>query len=122
MMKSFWFNMAVADLDKAEAFYQAIGFQVASHGDIKSLSLPEGGNIVLFDTETFAQRMSFALATEGREVMISLNVSTREEVDQLVARVVAAGGQVTKEATDAHGFYGAAFTDLDGHHFNVIVM
>lgn len=121
-MKSLWFNMAVADLDKAEAFYQAIGFQVASHGDIKALSLPEGGTIVLFDRETFAQRMSVALATEGREVMISLNVSTREEVEQLVARVVAAGGQVTKAATDAHGFYGAAFTDLDGHHFNVIVM
>ncbi|MEI4310484.1 VOC family protein [Streptococcus suis] len=53
--------------------------------------------------------------------MISLNVASREEVDRLIERVEANGGQITDRSTDAHGFYGASFTDLDGHHFNVIV-
>ncbi|WP_421425950.1 VOC family protein [Streptococcus suis] len=53
--------------------------------------------------------------------MISLNVASREEVDRLIERVEATGGQIADRSTDAHGFYGASFTDLDGHHFNVIV-
>ncbi|MFH6626649.1 VOC family protein [Streptococcus suis] len=53
--------------------------------------------------------------------MISLNVASREEVDRLIERVEANGGQIADRSTDAHGFYGASFTDLDGHHFIVIV-
>ncbi|MFM0772363.1 VOC family protein [Streptococcus suis] len=54
--------------------------------------------------------------------MISLNVASREEVDSLIERVESNGGQITGRPTDTYGFYGVSFTDLDGHHFNVIVM
>ncbi|HFI0236772.1 TPA: VOC family protein [Streptococcus suis] len=54
--------------------------------------------------------------------MISLNVATKEEVDSLIERVEANGGQITGRPTDVYGFYSASFTDLDRHHFNVIVM
>lgn len=73
-------------------------------------------------TKTFAQRVPFQLAEKGNEVLISLNVGSREEVDRLIERVEANGGCITGRPTDAYGFYGANFTDLDGHHFNVIVM
>ncbi|MCO8214551.1 hypothetical protein NKE72_10215 [Streptococcus suis] len=53
--------------------------------------------------------------------MISLNVASREEVDRLIERVEVNGGQIADRLTDAYDFYGASFTDLDGHHFNVIV-
>ncbi|MFI3117978.1 hypothetical protein ODU08_08640 [Streptococcus suis] len=53
--------------------------------------------------------------------MISLNVASREEVDRLIERVEANGGPIADRSTDAHGFYGASFTDFDGHHFIVIV-
>ncbi|MGT2743587.1 hypothetical protein [Streptococcus plurextorum] len=42
-MKSFWMNLAVADLEKAGQFYEALGFSVVTFGDIKSATLPEGG-------------------------------------------------------------------------------
>ncbi|MGT2743586.1 VOC family protein [Streptococcus plurextorum] len=73
-------------------------------------------------TDTFAQRVPFQVATSGNEVLISINVASKEEVDRLVERVEANGGQITGRPTDAYGFYGASFTDLDNHHFNVIVM
>lgn len=95
---------------------------MVTFGDIKSATLPEGGNLILMQTDTFAQRVPFQLARSGNEVLISINVGTREEVDSLVERVEANGGQITGRPTDAYGFYGASFTDLDGHHFNVIVM
>ncbi|MCW6660171.1 VOC family protein [Aerococcaceae bacterium NML191292] len=121
-MKSFWINLGVEDIEKAAEFYSKIGFEVATNGDIKSARLPEGGILILFPKEVFKKRVPFNLAKEGNEVLISLNVSTREEVDSLIQKVVAHGGIVTHEPTDAHGFYGASFTDLDNHHFNVIVM
>ncbi|MGQ7571920.1 VOC family protein [Streptococcus suis] len=64
--------------------------------------------------DSFAQRVPFQLATSGNEVLVSLNVATKEEVDRLIDRVEANGGQITGCPTDARGFYGASFTDLDG--------
>lgn len=72
--------------------------------------------------DSFAQRLSFQVVASGNEVLISLNVASREEVDRIIERVEANGGQITGRPTDAPGFYGASFTDLDGHHFNMIVM
>lgn len=71
--------------------------------------------------DSFAQRVPFQVVASGNEVLISLNVASRKEVDRLIDRVEANGGQIADRSTDAHGFYGASFTDLDGHHFNVIV-
>ncbi len=41
-------------------------------------------------------------------------MASRKEVDTLIERVEANGGQITGCPTDARGFYGASFTDLDG--------
>ncbi|HEL1729917.1 TPA: lactoylglutathione lyase [Streptococcus suis] len=98
----------------AGRFYEAIGFAVATFGDIKSATLPEGGNLILMQADSFAQRLSFQVVASGNEVLISLNVASRKEVDTLIERVEANGGQITGCLTDARGFYGASFTDLDG--------
>ncbi len=39
---------------------------------------------------------------------------SREEVDRIIDRVEANGRQITGCPTDARGFYGASFMDLDG--------
>lgn len=91
-------------------------------GDIRSTTLPEGGNLILMQADSFAQRLPFQVVASGKEVLISLNVASREEVDRITERVEANSGQITGCLTDPRGFYGASFTDLDGHHFNVIVM
>ncbi|HFI0418501.1 TPA: VOC family protein [Streptococcus suis] len=85
------------------------------------MTLPEGGNLILMQADSFVQRLPFQVVASGNEVLISLNVASREEVDRLIERVEVNGGQITDRSTDAHGFYGVSFTDLDGHHFNVIV-
>lgn len=63
-MKSLWMNLAVEDMAKASSFYEALGFTIASYGDIKSVTLPEGGNIILFQKEVFKTRVPFDLATQ----------------------------------------------------------
>ncbi|MFM0788574.1 hypothetical protein P7J41_06400 [Streptococcus suis] len=38
----------------AGRFYEAIGFAVATFGDVKSVTLPEGGNLILMQADSFA--------------------------------------------------------------------
>ncbi len=76
------------------SFYEAIGFAVATFGDIKSATLPEGGNLILMQADSFAQRLPFQVVASGNEVLISLNVVSREEVDRLIDCVEANGGKL----------------------------
>jgi predicted lactoylglutathione lyase len=56
------------------------------------------------------------------EVLLALSAESREKVDEMVEKAVAAGGSVTGETQD-HGFmYGRAFEDLDGHTWEVVWM
>ncbi|MDG4508416.1 lactoylglutathione lyase [Streptococcus suis] len=76
----------------AGRFYEAIGFAVAMFGHIKSATLPEGGNLILMQADSFAQRLPFQVVASDNEVLISLNVASRKEVDRLIDRVEVNGG------------------------------
>lgn len=60
-------------------------------GDIKSATLPEGGNLILMQEDSFAQRVPFQVVASDNEVLISLNMASREEVDRIIERVEANG-------------------------------
>ncbi len=67
-------------------------------------------------------KKEIADSTKTSEVLIALSAESREKVDELVEKAVAAGGSVSGETQD-HGFmYGRAFDDLDGHTFEVAWM
>ncbi|MGT2682011.1 hypothetical protein [Streptococcus porci] len=68
---------------------------------MKSATLLEGGNFILRQTETFAQRVPFQPAEKGNEVLISLHVGSREKVDQLIERVEVNGDRITGRPTVA---------------------
>ena len=56
------------------------------------------------------------------EALLALSCDSREAVDALVARAVAAGGAAPNAAED-HGFmYDHGFEDLDGHMWGVFWM
>jgi predicted lactoylglutathione lyase len=55
-------------------------------------------------------------------VLLCLSAESREKVDELVDKALAAGGTVHSEPQD-HGFmYGRSFDDLDGHTWEVMWM
>ncbi len=56
--------------------------------------MPEGGNLILMQADSFAQRLPFQVVASGNEVLISLNVVSREEVDRLIDCVEANGGKL----------------------------
>jgi predicted lactoylglutathione lyase len=76
-------------------------------------------------TEPFFQTFTkkpVADATRATEVILCLSCDSRAQVDQLVAKAVAAGGTAPNPVQD-HGFmYGHGFQDLDGHLWELAYM
>ena len=61
-------------------------------------------------------------ATKSTEVLICLSCETRQQVDEMVKKAVAAGGSTYKEPQD-HGFmYAHGYQDLDGHIWELIAV
>jgi predicted lactoylglutathione lyase len=128
MPKDFWINLPVADVARARAFFEAIGFGSQGVGapDMGALKLGEKGLMVmLVQKERFAHFAGGPVsdATAGAEVMISFDAASRAEVDALPAKVTAAGGTVFAPPVEIDGWmYGAGFQDPDGHRWNILHM
>jgi len=61
-------------------------------------------------------------ATKSTDVLLCLSSDSRDKVNEMVRKALAAGGTTYKEPQD-HGFmYGHGFQDLDGHIWELIYM
>lgn len=80
---------------------------------------------VMLMTEAFFKSLidkPLAQAKEANEVIICLSCESREEVDSLIAKAIAAGGR-TPHPPEDHGFmYDQGFEDIDGHLWNLVWM
>jgi len=120
MSKMIFVNLPVADLDAAKAFYEAIG--AANNPQFTDetaacMVFSDTIYVMLLTHEKFGQftpkKIADAHATS--EVLIALSCDSRDGVDEMVGKALAAGGREPRPAED-HGFmYGRSFEDLDGH-------
>ena len=81
-------------------------------------------HVMLLTEEKFRGFTPKALcdATQHTEVLVCFACDSRQEVDDLVHKAVAAGGSTYSEPQD-HGFmYGHGFQDLDGHLWELVFM
>ncbi|MDQ0408393.1 VOC family protein [Streptomyces sp. NPDC000349] len=120
-------NLATNDLDAARKFFAELGFAADdSFSDDTTAAIPLSDtiNVMLHTHRKYAEftKKRIVDSTSSSEVLLALSAASREEVDALVEKAVAAGGSVTGEPQD-HGFmYGRAFDDLDGHTWEVMWM
>lgn len=56
------------------------------------------------------------------EVIVALSAESREKVDQMISRVVEAGGKESRESQDHGWMYGRSFQDINGHLWEIIYM
>ncbi|WP_328562927.1 VOC family protein [Streptomyces coelicoflavus] len=120
-------NLATSDLDASKKFFTGLGWELnAQFSDDSTASYPVSDTIVVM-VHTPQKYLQFTKkeivdSTKSSEVLIALSAGSREKVDELVEKAVAAGGSVSGETQD-HGFmYGRAFDDVDGHTFEVVWM
>ncbi len=126
MNKQIILNLPVKDLKKSQAFFSALGFTFNSRfsGENSAFMNIVGDAIqAMLTTEPFFQSLidkPVAQAKEANEVVICLSCESREEVDALIAKAVAAGGR-TPHPPEDHGFmYDQGFEDIDGHLWNLV--
>lgn len=130
MTKDLWISIPVKDIDRAVAFYTAIGFILNPHypQTAQSASFFIGTKpfvLMLFDDQTFLHLSGNAIANTvaGTEMLISVDADTREEVDVYAAKAEEAGGTVFGKPSEVQGWmYGCGFTDPDGHRWNALYM
>jgi uncharacterized protein len=130
MPSDVWINLPVKDVERSRDFFLDLGFapnpQYQNGDQAASLILDEKGIVLmLFPEATFSgfSGQRCADTEEGTEVLFSIGVKRREEVDEIVGRVIAAGGNVFSEPREVNGWmYGAGFVDLDGHRWNLLHM
>jgi uncharacterized protein len=119
--------LPTANLRAAYQFYRDVGLRtVAGEGD----EMPEPVEFVLNDGVHLMviPRGGFGWVAGGNEVaprgssecILSLTARSEEEVDALVGRVRAAGGEIAADPARESWGYSATFKDLDGHVWMVV--
>lgn len=121
-------NLPVRDLERSKAFFSALGYTFNpqfSNADAACMVVSDNHIYVMLLVEPFFQTFidkRIADAKTSTEVLLCLSRPSREAVDDTVARAVAAGGRIPREAVD-HGFmYQHAFEDPDGHLWELVCM
>ncbi len=113
-------NLPVADLERSRAFFAALGFTFDDDfSDEKTLGMEIGGHsyCMLVTHERFATftPRPLADARETTEVLVSLQLESREDVDGLMATALGHGADEPREPMDYGFMYARAFSDPDGH-------
>jgi predicted lactoylglutathione lyase len=129
MMKEFWINLPAKDLSKSKEFFTKLGFTLnprfSNSDEMVGLMIGDKNVIVnLFPETTFKNFTGNEIADtkQATEVLLSIDAESREEVDEMVKKVVQAGGIITSEPGGQGWMYGCVFADLDGHRWNVLYM
>lgn len=128
MTKQLWLNLPVKDVEKSKSFFTDLGFSFnTQHGNSAvSASLVIGKNVImLFEENAFKNVVKNEIADSAKtsEVLISIDAESKEDVDEMAKRVIKAGGDVFSKPQEIDGWmYGCAFTDPDGHRWNILYM
>ncbi|MFC5216146.1 VOC family protein [Streptomyces coerulescens] len=120
-------NLPVNDLDASKKFFTELGYSInAQFSDENATSVVISDTIVaMLLTKPFYSTFTdkeIADATKTSEVLVCLSAESREKVDELVEKAVAAGGTASPRTQDMGFMYGRAFDDLDGHTWEVVWM
>ena len=99
-------NFPVTDLDRAKAFYTAIGFTINplfTDHNAACVVVEDGHSYFMIETREFYQSMTELVIGDPKEhptAGTSIFLDSREAVDAAVAAGVAAGGALVGEPAD----------------------
>jgi catechol 2,3-dioxygenase-like lactoylglutathione lyase family enzyme len=115
-------TLGVADMPRARAFYEALGFRAGKASE-ESVTFFDAGGVVLalWSRASLAEDAGIADSKPGfGGVALAHNARSEADVDKALAEAVAAGAKLIKSAQKAFwgGFVGY-FEDPDGHLWEV---
>ena len=113
-------TLGVADLGRARAFYERLGWAAAPGED--DVVFFQAGGMVLALWER-AQLAADSGVTDGGGwggITLAYNARSPEDVDAVLEEARAAGARIARAGADTFwGGYSGVFVDLDGHPWEV---
>ena len=127
MATKIFVNLPVKDLNKSIEFFTKLGFSFnPQFTDEQATCMIIGENIfaMLMVEERFKDftKKEICDAKKSTEVLIALDAESREKVDEIIKKAVAAGGSTYAEPQDHGWMYIHSFADLDGHQWEIAYM
>jgi uncharacterized glyoxalase superfamily protein PhnB len=118
------FTLGVADVSRAQAFYEALGWRMGGGVDDETdhvAFFQAGGMIVaLWGRDKLAADSVVEDAGGWGGVTFGYNVRSPAEVDAVLAEARAAGATIGREGAETFwGGYSGVFIDPDGHPWEV---
>jgi uncharacterized protein len=120
-------NLPVKDLGRSIEFFSQLGFGFDpqfTDDTASSMVISDDSYVMLIAEDRFKDftKKTIADAHATTEVLVALSAESREEVDDLVARALAAGGAPANDPLEDGFMYGWSFEDPDGHIWELIYM
>ncbi|MDP9294497.1 MAG: VOC family protein [Actinomycetota bacterium] len=114
-------TLGVADLARARAFYEALGWATGAEPGDDVVFFQAGGMIVaLWDRAKLAEDSGVEDGGGWGGVTLAYNVRSPAEVDAVIAEARAAGAAIARDGAETFwGGYSGAFVDPDGHPWEV---
>lgn len=118
-------TIGVENLERAFAFYRALfdigDDQIGAGEDHVAFFFDEKFSFVLFPREQIAQTAGVEEAIAGTPgFVLSHKAADADEVDDILARVLAAGGGIITPGTKSEWGYSAYFEDSEGNVWEVM--
>jgi uncharacterized protein len=127
MHSQIFVNLPVKDLKRSIDFFTKLGYTFnPQFTDDNATCMILGDNLfaMLLTEKFFGSFTNKAICdtSQANESLTCVACSSKDEIDQLVAKARAAGAKVPRQAQD-HGFmYAHGYEDLDGHTWELVHM
>jgi predicted lactoylglutathione lyase len=127
MINQIFLTLPVADLQRSVSFFKALGFTYNpqfSDDTAACIVITDAVSVMLGTHAKFREFTPKAVCdtSQAVEVLISLSCESREQVDELVAKALAAGGSTYDKPEDLGFMYTHSFLDPDGHGWGLLHM
>ena len=127
MITNIFVNLPVKDLNKTVEFFTKLGFTFnPQFTDENATCMIVGKDIfVMLLVEKFFKtftKKEISDTTKNTEAIVALSAQSREEVDQMMEKVLDAGGREARDPQDHGWMYGRSFEDINGHLWEIFYM
>jgi predicted lactoylglutathione lyase len=127
MATQIFMNLPVRDLDRSVQFFTALGFSFNpdyTDENATCMVINDDAYVMLLVEKFFKTFTSKEIvdATSATEAIMAFSVDSRDAVDQMVGKALAAGGTESQPVQDYGFMYSHSFQDPDGHLWEVMWM
>ena len=124
--REIFINLSVKNLDKSKEFFSKLGFSfnLDFTDENAACMLIEENIFSMLITEkffnTFIPGRKITDTKKDVEVLNAFSVNSRNEVDEMIKKVIKAGGNEYRTVSDYGWMYSRSFEDLDKHIWEVM--